>query len=173
MTMQQHFDLVAFTDTASDFQLYLQLVSDIEVMQMITERAIAEPEAVSDYAKLLSNNALLSGCGNFKIIDAGTQQFIGLAKLEVDHRDAAVAELGYMLLPVYWGQGIASQIAKQLIQQAQSLPQLCSLTAIIDPKHAASRKVLSKHGFESAGFEDYDGLPAEILNLSLAHEIQA
>ncbi len=150
-----------------DFKLYFELVSDESVMEMITERALPLEEAQTDFAKLLKNNALDLQCGSFKIIDGDTGDFIGLAKLEIEELGSVTAELGYMLLPEYWGKGIGSLIAKTLIEKAQQRNQLQKLMAIIDPKNSASRKILTNNGFESVSFEYFDGLPGEILELKL------
>lgn len=146
-----------------DFDLYYQLVSDAKVMAMITERALSLSEAQHDYAQLLDNNSLHAELGQFKILDTQTQAFIGLAKLAIEHAHTDAAELGYMVLPAYWGQGVASQVANQLIVKAQQLPELKRLFAIIDPANIPSRKILTNRQFESKEFRDFDGLPGEVL----------
>lgn len=148
---------------AQDFALYYQLVGDAQVMAMITERALSRSEAENDYAQLLENNTLHTELGQFKIVDAQSNAFIGLAKLALDNDHIDTAELGYMLLPTYWGQGIAGQVTSLLIHKAQQLPELTQLFAIIDPANVASRKILINHLFESKEFKDFDGLPGEVL----------
>ncbi len=149
--------------TASDFQHYFSLVHNEEVMKMITERAIPKEEATKDFEKLLHNNALQSNFGSFKIIEAATNQFVGLAKLSLIHPQDTEAELGYMLLPSFWGKGIASHVTKMLMAIAQQQPQIKTLTAIIDPQNLPSRKILLKNGFISKELKEMDGLPGEIL----------
>jgi len=153
--------------SANDFSHYFSLVSNEKVMAMITERAIQEDEAEMDFKKILENNSLLPHFGNFKILDASSERFIGLAKLEIKEDDMTKAELGYMILPEYWGKRIASFVAKQLIQIAISQKVLRKLFAIIDPKNIPSRKVLVNNGFVSKEFKDFDGLPGEILELRM------
>ncbi|MDV2887909.1 GNAT family N-acetyltransferase, partial [Alkalihalophilus pseudofirmus] len=72
------------------------------------------------------------------------------------------AEIGYMILPKYWGKGYGSTIAKQLIESAKQT-NLNILKAIIDPKNIPSRKILIKQGFSSEKVCEIDGLPGEIL----------
>ena len=149
----------------SDFTDYFKLVSDINVMEMITERALDIDEANADFEKLIQNNQLLENFGNFKIRNKETDEFIGLAKLEIKNKDDQEAELGYMILPEYWGRGIASNVGKQLIEIAKNQAGINKLFAIIDPKNVPSRKILIKQGFVSKEFKDFDGLPGEILEL--------
>lgn len=153
--------------TQADFSDYLQLVQDEAVMAMITERAIPVAEAEVDFQKLLLNNGLHTALGTFKVSIPASNTFVGLAKLELEEADSTVAELGYMLLPAFWGKGIGSHIAKQLLALAQTQAQLTKLVAIIDPKNLASKNILTKQGFNSVEFKDFDGLPGEILALNM------
>ncbi|MCP1997044.1 GNAT family N-acetyltransferase [Flavobacterium sp. HSC-61S13] len=150
-----------------DFDLYFKLVSDERVMAMITERAFPMEEARVEFQKLIEHNQLDAQFGSFKIINSDTSEFMGLAKLEVEEKGAESAELGYMILPQYWGQGLGTTVATKLVKQARKQQHLKQLTAIIDPKNIPSRKILINNGFESVSFEDFDGLPGEILELKL------
>ncbi|MDO4251035.1 MAG: GNAT family N-acetyltransferase [Moraxella sp.] len=149
----------------TDFADYFRLVSDEQVMAMITERAIPREEAKIDFEKLLKNNVIHPNFGCFKILDEADNTFIGLAKLELASPDSTEAELGYMLLPKYWGKGIAGRVAKQLLDVAQTQPQLTRLFAIIDPKNLPSRKILINNGFSHQEYRDFDGLAGEVLEL--------
>ena len=93
--IHQNIKLEKFTDI--DFAVYFELVKNIKVMQMITERALTLEEAHSEFSKILSKNAYDVALGNYKILDAQTHEFMGLAKIELDQPIARTAELGYML----------------------------------------------------------------------------
>lgn len=151
--------------TKDNFSDYYRLVGDEQVMAMITERAIPPEEAKTDFENILKKNAIHPDFGIFKIMDADSGAFIGLAKLEITQADAKNAELGYMLLPEYWGKGIAGRVAKKLITFAQTQKQLTRLFAIIDPKNLPSRKILTNNGFVHQAYKDFDGLDGEILEL--------
>ncbi|MDA5337273.1 GNAT family N-acetyltransferase [Stenotrophomonas maltophilia] len=153
--------------TPEDFESYYQLVGDLQVMAMITERSTPPEEARRDYETLLSKNALDPDCGQFKILDASNRQFLGLAKLEVEAADSDEAEVGYMILPQYWGQGIGGAVADWLVERANAHVGLHRLFAIIDPANVPSKKILLRRGFESVEFRDFDGLPGEILEFRL------
>ncbi|MEI5986272.1 MULTISPECIES: GNAT family N-acetyltransferase [Sphingobacterium] len=152
-----------------DFDLYYLLVSDIQIMAMVTERGLTIEEAKSDFDETIINNELREEYGMFKIFEQDSGTFLGLAKLEIKKLDDKEAELGYLLLPAYWGMGIASKVSKMLIEKALNDPQMEVLTAIIDPKNLASRKVLIKNQFESREFKDFEGLPGEILERKLRY----
>ncbi|WP_312102844.1 GNAT family N-acetyltransferase [Acinetobacter venetianus] len=150
---------------AQDFDDYFQLVGNEEVMAMITERAIPTEEAERDFQLLLANNQLHPNFGHFKILDANTNEYIGLAKLEIKSLSDREAELGYMLLPSFWGKGIARKVSQHLLEDAKSQNLINKIFAIIDPKNIASRKILTSQGFIHKEFKDYDGLSGEILEL--------
>ncbi|QBR13143.1 GNAT family N-acetyltransferase [Sphingobacterium sp. CZ-2] len=152
-----------------DFDLYYLLVSDIQIMAMVTERGLTIEEAKSDFDETIINNELREEYGTFKIFEQDSGTFLGLAKLEIKKLDDKEAELGYLLLPAYWGRGIASMVSSMLIEVALNDPQIEVLTAIIDPKNLASRKVLIKNQFESREFKDFEGLPGEILERKLKY----
>ncbi len=153
--------------TESDFSNYFKLVNNEKVMEMITERAIELEEAKKDFEKLIENNRLTPSFGNFKILNEDTNEFLGLAKLKITEANTTEAELGYMLLPKYWGKGIASTVGRRLIEIGKKQNSLKRIFAIIDPKNIPSRKVLTNNGFYSKEFKDFDGLPGEILELNL------
>lgn len=165
MMVLEKYKLLKFVNTSRDFDYYFQLVNDENVMSMITERAIEFDEARKEFKQLLKNNAISDRFGYYKILDSEKRAFIGLAKLEITRPQADIAELGYIILPEFWGNGIASQIASHLVQYGRSMNRLKGLTAIIDPLNLPSRKILIKNGFQSRGFKDFDGLPGEILEL--------
>ncbi len=151
----------------NDFSDYYRLVGNEKVMAMITERAIPQNEARIKFELILLNNSIHEAFGNFKVLDEHTNAFIGTALIRVKSIDAKKAEIGYMILPQFWGRGIGSRISKVLIKIAQEEVQLEYLEAIIDPSNVASRRILIKNGFVSKEFRDFDGLPGEILHLKL------
>ncbi len=148
---------------SQDFDDYFRLVSDAKVMAMITERSIPADEARQDFDDLLAANEIHPDLGQFRILDEQTSDFIGLAKLAVSAENPETAELGYMLLPQYWGQGIGSKLARMLIRMAEEQAGITTLFAIIDPANIPSRKILTNQGFVSRELKDFDGLPGEIL----------
>lgn len=153
--------------TENDFPYYFRLVNDEKVMEMITEKAIGLKAAKADFEKLIENNGINEHFGNFKILDSQTIDFIGLAKLEIKEENSTAAELGYMILPQYWGKGFAGKSATLLMEKAKKQPSIKKLFAIIDPKNAASRKILTNNGFVSKEVKDFGGLPGEVLELNV------
>ncbi len=96
-------------------------------------------------------------------LSAGTALFLSVFR-QSDHAFCGVcslyyydagnchAELGYWLLPEYWGMGYALEACKVTLAAArQQWPELHRVEAIIESEHGASRKVLEKCGFALEG----------------------
>lgn len=137
--------------TTNDFNSYFKLVSNYEVMKMITEKVLTQEEALRDFNKIIETNSIHPILGTYKVFNLAND-FIGLAKLEIREIKDTEAELGYMLLPNYWGMGVGSSIAEELIELAKEQIKIKKLTAIIDPINMASRKILIKNNFVSKEF---------------------
>jgi RimJ/RimL family protein N-acetyltransferase len=56
-------------------------------------------------------------------------------------------ELGYALMPDYWGRGLATEIGSACVAVAREELALTSIVATTDPRHEASQHVLMKLGF--------------------------
>lgn len=153
--------------TERDFDDYYLLIGDGRVMAMITGRALSPEEARARFEGLLGYNLLNAHLGTFKILEAGTNEFIGLAKLQIKDPGDREAELGYAIRPDYWGRRVASAAVKRLIDVARNQTNLSMLYANIDPGNLASRRILVNNGFVRRAFKDFDGLPGEVLELKL------
>ena len=145
-----------------DFESFYALTGNEKVMAMITERALSNEEALKKFNYFLQNNELHNSFGSFKVLEVGSLSLLGFAKLEVTKENRYEAELGYMLLPEFWGRGLGDEIAKYLLEVAISDPDLKRIYAITDPDNIASRKILLKNGFVSEEVGKIDGLPSEV-----------
>jgi len=76
------------------------------------------------------------------------RETIGYMSLwRIDHTNHR-AELGYALKPSFWGQGIAIEAAKSVIDFAFDELQVHSIMANVNPQNTASQKLLLKLGFQ-------------------------
>ena len=160
----EHLYFVKFK--AKDFNDYFQLVSNEQVMAQITERAISLEEAQINYQKLLARNDKYELFGSYKVYDRLTDFYIGLGHITINEHLSGEAEIGYMILPQYWGKGYGQSMAKHLIEYAKQT-NVHTLTAIIDPENIPSRKILLKNGFTSVKICEIGGLPGEILSRNI------
>ncbi len=150
-----------------DFDSFFALTGNELVMSKITERPLSEEESRKKFSSLLKNNHLHPALGSFMVLEDPGDRFLGFAKLELSKEKQDEAELGFMLLPEVWGKGFGSEIARLLLEVARTVPQLKRVYAIIDPANQASRKILINNAFISEELTTIDGLPGEILALSV------
>jgi ribosomal-protein-alanine N-acetyltransferase len=145
-----------------DFESFFSLTGNEKVMAMITERPLSEEEALEKFNYFLENNELYNSFGSFKVLEVDSSKLLGFAKLEITKEKPEEAELGYMLLPEFWGRGLGNEIAEILLDVAISDPNLSRVYANTDPNNVASRKILINNGFASEKVGEIDGLPSEI-----------
>ena len=137
-------------NTMYEFQYFLKLVLNEDVMIMNYGRAFTMEEAEKVYKRFLKNNKKHEDFGQFKVFEKVTNTFMGLGGLSLND-DLTEVDLEYLLMPEYWGKGYGSEIAKILLKQAEELGSIKKVTATIDPKNIGSRKILLKNGFTSLG----------------------
>ncbi|MEM0517861.1 GNAT family N-acetyltransferase [Aequorivita flava] len=148
-----------------DFDDYLKLVSNAEVMKMITGYALSKEEAKDRFDKMLKINLESPEIGHFKVICAKDEAFMGHSKLVLTAEGEA--EIGYVLMPQYWGKGFGNEIAETLTNRGREVEKISTLIAIIDPVNIASQKILSNQGFQFDYNGEYFGLPATYFKLKL------
>ena len=61
------------------------------------------------------------------------------------------AEIGYGLLPEFWGNGFISEAMKAMVDFGLNKLQVHKLYAIVDPNNGASIKILEKNNFQREG----------------------
>ena len=60
-------------------------------------------------------------------------------------------EIGYILHPHYWGRGLARECLAALVDRAFHRFDMAAVTADVDPRNAASLKLLGRLGFIETG----------------------
>lgn len=145
---------------------YAKLVLNEDVMKYITGKALTWQETEQKFNNIIEINARQPKIGYFLARKKEDNTMIGLAKLV--YTSGQEAELGYSLLPGFWGRKYASEMGKCLIQYAISMLDIERLIAIVDPENRASIKVLTKQGFILTKTGAIAGLPAVYYSLDAA-----
>ena len=148
-----------------DFPLYFQLTGNDRVMKMISGKAFSEEEAHKRFENVLIVNSQHEELGYYIVCRIEDDKFIGLAKIVL--LENKKAEIGYSLLPEYWGKGYGSKISKTLVDKARQFDFIEKLVAIIDPENMASKKILEKSQFKLEKACEMEGMPAEIYKLKI------
>ena len=110
-------------------------------------------------AKRISDRIKERGWGLFALEHKPSGEFIGFTGLSIPSFEAAFTpcvEIGWRLAHVAWGQGIAVEAARAVVQLAFSslaLPELVSFTSI---ENVRSRRVMEKLGMTHNLADDFD-----------------
>lgn len=77
----------------------------------------------------------------------------------IEHAGAAVGkagawrlpEVGFLLAPHLWGQGLGTEVMRAVVAHLFAVHDLSALTAEVDPRNAASLRLLARLGFHETG----------------------
>jgi RimJ/RimL family protein N-acetyltransferase len=122
------------------------IFADPEVIRYLTRRDMT-PYARAE--RVLNNYYRSWTChqvGGWVITDKVEGQFIGSCEIEYGD-ETGEYELGYALSKMYWGQGIATEVARAVTRFGFESARLERIIAVVAPENTASRQVLNHLGF--------------------------
>lgn len=134
----------------ADVDFILEGLSDTRVTQYYAvhyDTLEAVQEQMQFYRDLLEKGTgiwwAFSLEGESKLIGA-----CGLSSLDKVHQKA---EIGFWLLPAYWGKGYIPEAVAAILPYCFEVLQLNRIEAIVEGENIASAKVLEKVGFRNEG----------------------
>lgn len=140
--------------TSADGDKYFRLSNNANVMKYVTGHALDRQESDSMLKSLLAEYGHDTYLGRYLIERRHSQELIGIAKLD---RMEGEVEIGYRIMEEHWGKGIATEIAKGLIDFAAKNLKAEHVIAYVNVNNAASIRVLEKAGMMNvARIEDID-----------------
>jgi ribosomal-protein-alanine N-acetyltransferase len=92
----------------------------------------------------------------YLVIDGESQQLCGVCTFKGPEVEGAV-EISYYTFPGYEGRGIATEMARFLVERAKSLRDVTKVIAHTLPERNASARILEKIGMRFAGDDEEDG----------------
>lgn len=144
-----HFSEIGWEDTADVHRLHshaevdkyntLGIAKDIEETKDVLRPLIAAQTSSPRKAYL------------WKITLGESQEFIGVAGMNLSLNQFKLGEIYYELLPDHWGNGYATEIAKTLIRSGFNDFQLHKIEAGVATENVASIRVLEKSGMTREG----------------------
>lgn len=128
-------------------RLTIRMASDDEMRIMMESEK--DPEMIKAYGEMLSFSAASPELRQWYaawLIELPDGKRIGdLCFKGLD--PAGMAEIGYGLLPEYWGKGYATEAVRAMVQWASEQPNVKRIEAETEENNAASQRVLQKVGF--------------------------
>jgi RimJ/RimL family protein N-acetyltransferase len=95
--------------------------------------------------------------GHFAI-EGESQQLVGVCSLKGPPVNGTV-EIAYFTFPGFEGRGIATAMARFVLDRARALPGVALAIAHTAPEHNASTRVLEKIGMRFVAEKEEDGVP--------------
>jgi ribosomal-protein-alanine N-acetyltransferase len=104
----------------------------------------------------------------WKIVNLVTNEKVGAIGFNNYQPQHHKAEIGYWLLPNYWGQGIIQEVMPVVISYLFQYKKLHRIEALVETGNASSDKVLIKAGFVFEGvLRDFEKKNGRFISLSM------
>lgn len=137
-----------------DQEKYYTLSCNENVMKFVTGHALTRKESDNMFEDFLYENKSKNYLGRYFVEDRLNGDLIGIVKLDKVGNEI---EIGYRIQEEFWGKGIATEIATDLISFAYQTMKAKNVIAFVNIKNAASIRVLEKAGMENiATIHDID-----------------
>jgi ribosomal-protein-alanine N-acetyltransferase len=145
---------------AEDWAAQLRLDGDPRVMA--TLGGLRPPERTQAYAEEQARHWAEHGFGWWALLDRETEELVGrggIRFIELEEADRPV-EVGYALVPERWGEGLATEVAREAVHVGREVLGLDRIVGLALPTNTASRRVLEKVGLEYRRDIVYKGFPS-------------
>ena len=164
MTILETERLILRQLTTDDAEFIFELLNDPSWIQNIGDRNIRN---LDDACAYIVNGPVASyaknGFGLWLVELKETNESIGMCGL-IRRDTLEDIDIGYALLPRFWGQGYAIEAARAAKDYAKDVVGLKRLVAIVDPANEGSIRVLEKLGLR---YEKMVRLSADDIDLKL------
>lgn len=146
------------------------ICSDPELMRQVGNGQPLAKESVQRWIEKSLDNYERQGFGCSAVISKSDHSFIGYCGLVYGHADDE-PEIIYVLKKEYWGQGIATEVARAMIDYGFTKHKLKRILATIDPENLASIKIVEKTGmkFQERGLDE-NNLPEMVYAIERTEE---
>lgn len=130
-----------------DLEELFALYSDPEIRKYFPEGVLTHDETKEELEWHMNGHPEHPELGLWATIYKETGKFIGRCGLlpwEIDSK--LEVEIAYLLDKEFWGQGLASEAAKGILEYGFEKLNLTRLICLIDPQNVASQKVAKRIG---------------------------
>jgi len=128
------------------------LDSDPEVHRYLGNKTIDSKDKIVEMIEFLRKQYADNGIGRWAIIDKNTNEFIGWTGLkfvtDLTNNHKNFYDIGYRLIPKYWGRGIATESAVAVLDYAFNTMKLEEVFASASCENAGSNRILQNIGLK-------------------------
>jgi RimJ/RimL family protein N-acetyltransferase len=123
------------------------LYCDPEITKYIPDAPRTREEAREELEWHMNGHPRNPDLGLWATIHKGTEKFIGrCGLLPWTIEDQQEVEVAYTITRSYWGQGLATEAARAILQYGFGKLNLSRLVSLIEPENIASQRVAEKIG---------------------------
>jgi ribosomal-protein-alanine N-acetyltransferase len=135
----------------ADVPALFEVFSDPEVMRYWSSTPLVDEEAAAGLLRHIHDRFAARALFQWGISRQADNRVIGTCTLFHLDAENRRAEIGFALGQAHWGQGLASEALGLLIGFAFGTLGLHRLEADVDPRNAASLRILERQGFRREG----------------------
>lgn len=147
--------------TAEDLNALASLLGNEQVMEFSIVGPLSWQQTKEYLEQRILTHYAKHGFGLWAVVYGG--QVIGYAGLITQQIDGEkLIELGYRLLPEYWGKGLASEAAGAIAQYAFDQLNLEQIISVVEEKNVRSVSVAKRLGMHHWKDADFHGKMAQI-----------
>ncbi len=136
----------------TDLEGMYALDSDPEVHKYLGNQPVTSKDQVADTIQYIRQQYVDYGIGRWAVIDKSTHAFMGWSGLkwvtEPTNNHQYYYDLGYRLIPKFWGKGIATETAIASLAYAFDQLEADSVYAAASGANTGSNRVLRKIGMQ-------------------------
>lgn len=135
-----------------DFEHIYNLRSNPDVQRFHPNGVYSKNQAKSYFNELKSHHEK-HRFSYLPVFEEGTHKFVGICGLmfvdpKQENFERGEVEIGYALMPEFWGRGIATKLAGEFVKWARKTLKVRKITALVRTVNVPSIKVLTKLNFK-------------------------
>lgn len=157
MTLLKTKRLILRSWREEDLESLAKMNADPQVMEFFL--ALLTFEESADRLKVYREHIADHGWGLWAVSVPGVADFIGwigLWPIGFDAHFTPAIEVGWRLLPEFWGQGYATEGARAALQYGFDVLKLDEIVSVTVPANIRSRRVMEKLGMHRDPKDDFD-----------------
>ncbi len=146
----------------SDIPIWNTFIQDKRATELFPE-SMRQPDTAKIWIEKQIQRYACDEYGLLALIHKDSHEFIGQCGLllqKLAHADEI--EIGYHILPKYWGQGYASEASQLLKSYANKDLRIKRIVSVINPKNAGSQKVAERNAMTIEQRITYRDMPADL-----------
>lgn len=152
-----------------DAEGMFELDSNPEVHRYLGNRPIQNLQQAKDVIELVRQQYQDNQIGRWATIEKSTGNFIGWSGLKfittVENNRSHFYDVGYRLIPDYWGKGYATESARAALEYGFTLFKPDEIIGTANEENKASRRALEKCGLQYVEKYTWQDIPCDWLSI--------